>query len=224
MRHGEAADFVTLRGEEELVRRAGDLFASAREEFLCGAADLVTWSGGVNAAFADGKRPPLRPGHHDGLAMRKVYTRRALGDPHSERRLAAIAASGAQVRISAAPLAREAIVVDRRVAILAGSEARGPRTYTVVRAADVVDGIHSLLYATWEAAEDVADCLGAAALPELDEEARSVLGALSAGLTDEAAARRLGMSLRTYRRRVAALMAAVGATSRFQAGVRVRGR
>ena len=44
--------------------------------------------------------------------------------------------------------------------------------------------------------------------------------AAAAGLTDEAAARRLGTSLRTYRRRVAELMAAFEAGSRFQAGVR----
>ncbi|MEI5097778.1 DNA-binding response regulator [Streptomyces sp. PmtG] len=214
---------VTLRGERELVLRAGDLFASAREEFLCGAADLVTWSGGVNAVFADGKRPPLKPQPCDGLAMRKVYTRQALGDAYSERRLAAIAASGADVRISAAPLAREAIVIDRRVAVLAGSRSRGPRTYTVVRVPEVVDGVRSLLYATWEAAEPLASALAAGA-PVLDDEARLVLQALSDGLTDEAGARRLGMSLRTYRRRVAELMAELGATSRFQAGVRVRGR
>jgi DNA-binding NarL/FixJ family response regulator len=41
-----------------------------------------------------------------------------------------------------------------------------------------------------------------------------------AALTDETAARRLGTSLRTYRRRVAELMAALEAGSRFQAGVR----
>ena len=46
--------------------------------------------------------------------------------------------------------------------------------------------------------------------------------ALASGSKDEAAARALGMSLRTYRRRVAELMTAVGATSRFQAGLRAR--
>jgi DNA-binding NarL/FixJ family response regulator len=52
--------------------------------------------------------------------------------------------------------------------------------------------------------------------------APSLLDALASGSEDEAAARALGMSLRTYRRRVAELMAAVGATSRFQAGLRAR--
>ena len=42
-------------------------------------------------------------------------------------------------------------------------------------------------------------------------EAREILRALGADLTDEAAARQLGTSLRTYRRRVAELMAALEA-------------
>jgi DNA-binding NarL/FixJ family response regulator len=40
--------------------------------------------------------------------------------------------------------------------------------------------------------------------------------------TDETAVRALGVSLRTYRRRVAELMTALGAASRFQAGARAR--
>jgi DNA-binding NarL/FixJ family response regulator len=43
---------------------------------------------------------------------------------------------------------------------------------------------------------------------------------LGEGLTDEAASRRLGVSLRTYRRRVADLLLALEADSRFQAGLR----
>lgn len=47
---------------------------------------------------------------------------------------------------------------------------------------------------------------------------RPVLEALLAGLTDEAAASRLGMSNRTYSRRVCELLAALGTASRFRAG------
>ncbi|MER5882604.1 DNA-binding response regulator [Streptomyces sp. NPDC001941] len=47
---------------------------------------------------------------------------------------------------------------------------------------------------------------------------RPVLDALIAGLTDEAAASRLGMSGRTYSRRVGELLSALGTTSRFRAG------
>ncbi|GAA3865856.1 helix-turn-helix transcriptional regulator [Streptomyces sedi] len=47
---------------------------------------------------------------------------------------------------------------------------------------------------------------------------RAVLRALSEGVTDETAARELGMSVRTYRRHVAEIMSRLGARSRFQAG------
>jgi transcriptional regulator with XRE-family HTH domain len=52
----------------------------------------------------------------------------------------------------------------------------------------------------------------------LDEQLESVLAALLSGATDDAASRRLGMSVRTYKRRVAALLSRLGAGSRAQAG------
>ena len=83
----------------------------------------------------------------------------------------------------------------------------------------LVGGVYSLFTAAWEAAIDLGVCLRGE-VPELAAEDREILRALGAGLTDEAAARRLGTSLRTYRRRVAELMAALEAGSRFQAGAR----
>lgn len=47
---------------------------------------------------------------------------------------------------------------------------------------------------------------------------KALLGLLDTGLTDEAAARQLGVSVRTVRRQMAALMGKLGASSRFQAG------
>ncbi|MFF8847113.1 DNA-binding response regulator [Streptomyces sp. NPDC015127] len=211
---------VTLRGERELVRRAGHLFGSARSEFLCAAEDLLTWSAGVNAAFAEG----CRPWHVEGLSMRKLYTPRAVADAYAEERLVRVS-EHAEVRISAAPLPREAIVIDRKVAILAGPPAPGTRTYSVVSAPDVVDGVRTLFDAAWESATDLHDfrrARAAARLPALSGDARRILRMLGDGHTDEAAARLLGMSLRTYRRRVAELMTLLGATSRFQAGLRAR--
>ncbi|MGH2602897.1 MAG: response regulator transcription factor, partial [Dehalococcoidia bacterium] len=49
---------------------------------------------------------------------------------------------------------------------------------------------------------------------------QQVLRLLDAGYKDDAAARQLGMSVRTYRRHVAEIMRSLGATSRFQAGAR----
>ncbi|MFD3523689.1 DNA-binding response regulator [Streptomyces sp. NPDC058653] len=52
----------------------------------------------------------------------------------------------------------------------------------------------------------------------LPRQLRPVLDAMLCGLTDEAAAARLGMSPRTYSRRVGELLTVLGTTSRFRAG------
>ncbi|MFE7570322.1 hypothetical protein ACFU76_25695 [Streptomyces sp. NPDC057539] len=54
----------------------------------------------------------------------------------------------------------------------------------------------------------------------VDDRSRAVLSLLCAGMTDEEAARRLGVATRTYRRSVADLLRRVSARSRFQAGYR----
>lgn len=56
--------------------------------------------------------------------------------------------------------------------------------------------------------------------PELTPDQRALLAALARGGRDEIVARRLGVSTRTFRRRLAELMRQLGATSRFQAGAK----
>ncbi|PPG50853.1 hypothetical protein C5C24_08610 [Rathayibacter sp. AY2B3] len=55
--------------------------------------------------------------------------------------------------------------------------------------------------------------------PSLSAVQRSILQGLAAGLTDEALAARLDLSVRTCRRHIAGLFDLLGAESRFQAGV-----
>jgi DNA-binding NarL/FixJ family response regulator len=58
----------------------------------------------------------------------------------------------------------------------------------------------------------------------LTSQERVLLVLLSQGMTDEVAARRLGLSLRTVRRMMADLMDRLGAKSRFEAGMRASQR
>ncbi|UDY23180.1 helix-turn-helix transcriptional regulator [Nocardioides sp. Kera G14] len=69
--------------------------------------------------------------------------------------------------------------------------------------------------ALWAEATPVADEPAA----DPDELRRFLLAELARGAQDEQIARRLGISLRTVRRRVAEVMDELGAQSRFQAGV-----
>jgi len=205
-----------VRGDAELIARAGHLFDVVHEEFLCAARDLATWSQPEARSAIARRVLASGPGR---FPVRKLWSPLALADEAQRAHLRRLEATGAQVRISSAPLPRETIILDRRVAILAGPPSPLGREYTVTTSPVLVGAVYSLFTAAWEAAIDLGACLRGE-IPELAPEAREILRALGAGLTDEAAARRLGTSLRTYRRRVAELMAALEAGSRFQAGVR----
>jgi DNA-binding NarL/FixJ family response regulator len=206
----------TVRGDAELIARAGHLFDSVHEEFVCAARDVNTWSQpGTRSAMA---RRVLSSGT-GGCTVRKLWSPLALADETQRAHLRQLGGAGAQVRISSAPLPHETIILDRRVAILAGQPSPLGREYTVTTSPVLVGSVYSLFSAAWGAGTELAAYLRAD-VPEISAEAREILRVLGAGLTDEAAARRLGTSLRTYRRRVAELMAALEAGSRFQAGVR----
>jgi DNA-binding NarL/FixJ family response regulator len=205
---------ITVRGESELRARAGHLFAGVQEEFLCAATDLNTWSHPESrVTISQRMRTPLS----NGIVVRKLYTSAALADDEQRDHLLQIAAAGAQIRICDAGLPHETIIIDRRVLFLAGPGAPGDREFTVTTSPALIDPVHALFDATWETAVPLAD---RQELPLIGPDARDILRALGAGLTDEVAARRLGISLRTYRRRVADLMRTLDSDSRFQAGVR----
>ena len=208
---------LTVHGEDELYARAGHLF-EPREEFVCAAQDMRTWLR-PQAHTAAAER--VRRRHDAGISVYKLYTPQALSTEEDGRRLTEISEYGVRVRIYPGRLARETIIVDRRVAILAGPPVAGVRSYSVVDAPEVVAALRALYQMTWESATDLAQVL-ADVPPVVDEEGLAILRMLAAGRKDESAARTLKMSVRTYRRRVAELMVLLGADSRFQAGVRAK--
>jgi DNA-binding NarL/FixJ family response regulator len=206
----------TVHGDEQLIARAGHLFDDVHDEFVCAARDLATWSR-PRARAAVGRRTLAeRPA---GFTARKLLSPMALADAGQRAELRRLTDAGVLVRISSAPLPHETIILDRRVVILADQYSPLGRQYTVTTSPVLVGAVYSLFAAAWEAGTDLGAFLRGE-VPELAPEAGEILRTLGAGLTDEAAARRLGTSLRTYRRRVAELMTALEADSRFQAGVR----
>ncbi len=205
---------MTVRGEGDFVARAGHLFAEVRSEFLCAATDLNTWSRpGPREGIAERMRPTIL----GGVEVRKLYTSIALADDEQRGHLLQLAAAGARVRICEAGLPHETIIIDRRVMVLAGPVVQGDREFTVTTAQTLIAGVYALYDATWATAVPLAD---RADLLLITPGARAILRMLGDGLTDEVAARRMGISIRTYRRRVAELMKTLNSGSRFQAGLR----
>ncbi|OLF15757.1 helix-turn-helix domain-containing protein [Actinophytocola xanthii] len=207
---------AVVRGEEELFARTAHLFAAATE-VCCAANDLNTWVR-TRAAGSTTAPAPL-PARTSGRRVRKIYRPGVLLSPASTRHLTEVSAAGAEVRITSGEI-NETIILDRRVVILAGDTAAGTRSYSVIPLPEVVQGVLSLFEAAWRGATDLA--VYDAQTAELRQLAPRVLELLASGCKDETAARALGLGVRTYRRRVAELLAALGADSRFQAGVRAR--
>ncbi|MEC3975360.1 DNA-binding response regulator [Amycolatopsis sp. H20-H5] len=203
------SDVTVVRGDEELFARTAHLFESATD-IACAADNLHTW------AVSRPAPPPTGP--VTDKRVRKIYRPGVLLNRTSALELRTIRA---EIRITTQEI-NETILLDRRVAILAGDPGTGTaaRTYTVVSKPELVQGICSLFEAAWRSATDLAGF--DARFAELRLQAPQILDLLSSGCTDEAAARTLGVGLRTYRRRVAELMSALGASSRFQAGARAR--
>jgi DNA-binding NarL/FixJ family response regulator len=204
------SDVVVVRGEQELFDRAGHLFEGVTD-MACAANDLHTWS------VTRPHRTPLQ--RVPGKRIRKIYRPGVLLDPSGATHLREVQDIGATIRITRVEI-NETILLDRRIAILAGDLTDGVRSYSVITSPETVQGVLSLFEAVWSAATELA--VYDARIAEIRLLAPQILELLASGCKDETAARTLGLGVRTYRRRVAELMAALDASSRFQAGARAR--
>lgn len=152
-----------------------------------------------------------------GVASRSLYTRRQLADAPMLAYLRRIRSHGAQVRI-ADTLPHRLLIFDRTVSFLPVDPRRNTGGALVVREPAITANLVMLFESLWAGAKELEEAL-AVAVPAASELDRSVLMLMSSGVKDEAAARQLGISDRTYRRHVADILVRLGASSRFQAGV-----
>jgi DNA-binding CsgD family transcriptional regulator len=190
---------------------------------------VVSTHAGIDAALATAGREvlrlgvPLRAVDHDnlrrGVRYRVLLAEDVRANPVLSLRLSRLTLTGAEVR-TVSGLPAEATVVDGRLAML---PAAGGSELAVVRLPSVVCALVALFEQLWLAAAPLtsAEVTNGAGLTARE---RELLGLLSAGCTDESAAARLGISVRTVRRMMAAIMTRLGARSRFQAGLKAADR
>jgi DNA-binding CsgD family transcriptional regulator len=189
-----------------------------------GGVRAVSTQAGLDAALATARREvlvartdvhePLRRVDHENLARGVGYRVLVPDDVRSRPglvlRLGTLA--GAVVRTLPAVPA-DATVVDASLALLPDFD---PAGLALVRVPGVVTAVGALFEQLWASASPLARPLG------LRE--RELLSLLAAGCTDESAAARLGISVRTVRRMMSTIMSSLGARSRFQAGLRAADR
>jgi DNA-binding CsgD family transcriptional regulator/sugar-specific transcriptional regulator TrmB len=158
-----------------------------------------------------------------GVAMRFLYLEAVRNDPPLLTYAREMQADGAEVRTSPT-LPQRLFISDRRVAVVPVDRAARGSGVLLVRAPGVVASLLELFESVWRNAAplDVGNPVdGATGLSDTE---RILLTMLADGATDESAAKKLGVSLRTVRRIMADLMRRLEAGSRFEAGIKAARR
>lgn len=191
----------------------GDVLGRVREMVLGSEGDLLwlrpdQWRGDREDHMVDLVAQAVARGRRS----RAIYPVRALRD--APEVLAARLEAGEQIRVLS-DLPTRLLVVGHTHAVVPEPLGLADLPLAVVRQGAVVEALTLWFEDLWTRA--VVPVLDGAE-PRVDLR-RFLLEQLAAGAHDEQIARKLGISLRTVRRRVAALMTELGADSRFQAGV-----
>ncbi|MBY8851563.1 helix-turn-helix domain-containing protein [Saccharothrix longispora] len=198
-----------VRGADAIARRASRLVRSARHE----------------VRFVDKPphdRPPAVPRTAErellerGVGFRGVYDRACLERHAPGREPGPGLPPGEEARVVPdAPL--KMILVDRHLGLVPlESAAPEPVTALVVRPCALLDALGALFEGLWSQALPLA----AHDHEPLSEQDARLLALLATGMPDRGIAEQLGLSYRTFQRRLHDLMRALGARTRLQAGVR----
>lgn len=175
--------------------------------------------GAQSQASLEASRPLDADALSRGMAILTLYQDSVRNDPATHTYAKWLTDSGGEVR-TAPLLPPRMLLFDREVALVPIDPSNTKAGALCTRE----PGIAASLVSVYEQAWDTAVPLGAAVTRDtesgLTQAETDLLALLAAGMTDEAAAKRLGVGLRTVRRHMAALMERLGASSRFEAGLR----
>ncbi|WP_156726609.1 helix-turn-helix transcriptional regulator [Streptomyces apocyni] len=163
-----------------------------------------------------------------GVSIRNVVIRAVLDDQPTADYLRELVAHGAEIRVSD-DTAERMLVYDRSTALVPLDPQNTSRGALLAHKGGLVANIIALFEKIWDASDDLTQVLkerenGVADSSGLTEIERRVLVSMCTAGKDEAGARELGVSVRTYRRHVAELLQALGATNRAQAALLARER
>lgn len=161
-----------------------------------------------------------------GVAYRVVYDNSALADPVLAASAVSHVRAGERARI-ADVLPTKLAVADRELALLPLDWATPAQDAALlVHPCSLLDALVALFETVWNRASplSVTDTDELQAEEAMSAEDRHLLSLLVAGLTDDAAGARLGISRRTVARRVQLLMEQTHSRSRLQLGWHARDR
>jgi DNA-binding CsgD family transcriptional regulator len=152
------------------------------------------------------------------VRIRVVCPHRSRADFASRARVGRLFEAGADIR-TVSRVSQASVVFDGSLAVMFGPAGDPVPTARQVRDREVVRFLMGMFDQLWEGAAAYAPEETGYAEDVANDLQRSIARLMAQGLTDEVVARRLGMSVRTCRRHIAALLRSLDSVSRFQAGV-----
>ncbi|MEV7521411.1 helix-turn-helix transcriptional regulator [Streptomyces sp. NPDC091371] len=179
--------------------------------------------GAQSQASLDASRPLDDTAMNKGVALLTLYQDSMRHDPPTLAYARWMTERGGVVR-TCPTLPPRMLVFDRRVAVVPIDPADTKRGALCIREAGVVASLVALFEQTWSSAIPLGADRCKDADSGLTASEEELLKLLASGLTDEVAGRRLGISARSVRRQMAALMERLDASSRFEAGLRAAQR
>jgi DNA-binding CsgD family transcriptional regulator len=215
IQHGSMERLVGLdavQGKLEL------LAAQASEECLS-----VMPGGAQSQASMDSSRPLDADAARRGISLTTLYQDSARNDQATLSYARWLTGLGGQVR-TAPVIPPRMLIFDRTTALVPIDPANTRLGALCTREPGIVASLVAIYRQAWDTAVPLGAEQQRNQATGLSAAERELLLLLSTGLTDETAAKRLCVSLRTVRRQMAALMERLGAASRFEAGLKAAQR
>lgn len=210
-------DIEAISGGEAIQSRLDGLAVRARESF-----HVILPGGPQPPEMLEAARPFDQELIRRGVRVRLVYQTLVRTDRNNVEYMRWLEEMGAETRCAPVVPPRM-ILIDGNTALLSLGKNRDVPGAFLIREPGIVAPLAELFEQCWAAAEPLSRAEptddGTPSAQEL-----ALLRILAAGSTDEAAAKKLGVSVRTVRRIMADLMERLGATSRFEAGHRATQR
>ncbi len=152
-----------------------------------------------------------------GVSVRSIYAESFFKSPNGAKHLRELAELGVEIRLLGSVPFR--LIVSDTVTMMSGPQQEGAPSLAVLRPEFLARAARQALEYWWISATPLEDLVRDLVNGPTPQE-RSILRLMLAGVRDEAIAREIGVSIRTFRRNLAALMNKLGAENRFQAGVK----
>ncbi|MYV69487.1 helix-turn-helix transcriptional regulator [Streptomyces sp. SID2131] len=203
-----------LVGLDAIQDRLGRLTHGLSEECLS-----IIPGGAQSQRSIDASRPLDEAAMDRGVHLRAVYQDSARNDAATLAYAQWTTERGGLVRTSPV-LPPRMLIFDRRTALVPIDPENSKLGALCTSAPGIVASFVALFHQTWETAVPLGADHRQPREDGISDNERELLRLLAAGLTDEAAGKRLGISVRTVRRQMAALMERLNATSRFEAGLK----